>query len=569
MTLDDLKSGFLFSGGQSPFRDELVKVIAAKKFGLKIAQQIHDIDGFGKNGRTNANTFTQNAGFQIVDGFTILGQTPWFSATKLCDFLGPFGINPDRLKDYGISLERLVRPIIFDDVEEPKNLLNDIELRTRIAKMHAQISKSGYFGIIGPEENQMIVGVTLADELAEKLREALTRFFISLRNSVAGENRKGVNEAIRVQQASLFDAIGKYRGESLSALYLAISRQIIEEENATNCELGLASHFFDISRGHCQFKLLDQFIRHYDIYADAYNAAVRGSGFYSLDKKRREFPYFIAVENEHGFGSRKTLYILEDEHIENLESLRTKATCLGRRVLIIPKALVLPLEIRSGLPLCLLTDGSRYMPTSAAFLQNLKDAGCEVPAIMPIVRIELEILNALSAVDETFVLPAYLRKPFGTKIISARDFAAAWRAVYERYAAMLSEFSQTKPNDMARTLEILIRYGYIDRAFIDFYHTCFDVSFKIVDEGIIQSRSERRRKKEEIQEKGFNGIENARIVLNREINQIKFRAVTEALSVTESLMHWQRKTFYYWVKIIGQGKWLSEIIKKARVYIEE
>ncbi|MEW6408221.1 MAG: hypothetical protein AB1465_06055 [Patescibacteria group bacterium] len=567
MTLDNLKSGFLFSGGQSPFRDELVKVIAAKKFGLKIAQQIHDIDRFGKNERANANGSTQNAGFQIVDDFTISGQTPWFSATKLCDFLGPFGINPDKLKDYGISLERLARPIVFDDIEEPKNL-NAIELRTRIAKMHAQISQSGYFGIVGSED-QMIAAVTLTNELAEKLIEALARFFFSLRNSVAGENCKRVNEAIKAQRDSVFDAVNEHRGESLSALYLAISRQIIEEENATNCELGLTSDFFDISRGYCRFKFLDQFIRHYEVYADAYNAAVRGSGFYSLDKRKREFPYFIAVENEYGWGPRKTLYIFEDEHIGNLESMRTEAMRLGRRVLIIPKALVLPFEIRSRNPLCLLADGSRYMPTSTTFLQNLKDAGCEVPAIMPIVRISLEILDALSAVDETFILPAYLRKPFGAKTISAKDFAAAWHVVYEKYAAMLFEFAQTKPNDTARILEILIKYDYIDRAFIDFYRTCFDVSFEIADEGITQSRSERRRKKEEIQEKGFNGIENARIVLNREIDQIKFRAVTEALTVTESLMHWQRKTFYHWVKIIGQGTWLSEIVSRAQVYIEE
>lgn len=574
MTLDDIKHVRLFSGGQSPWRDELVKVIAAKKFGLKVNQQIHDIDRFGKDERNPVlldGAKTEEDEFRVTDDFTALGQTPWFSATKLCDFLGPFSFNPEKLKAYGVNTDRLARPMIFDEVDSEPDIEQN-EIRLRIGKLHRDASRSGYFGIIGQNE-QMIAGIIITDALARKLVEALSRFFLSMQNSASEERRGRINDQIKRFKEDIFRLVDQYRGKPLSALYLAISNHILAQEGVADYTMELTSEFFDISRAECRYQILDGFLRQYNTYADAYNAAIKGSGFNPINKRKREFPYFIAVMDPEGlWGERRTLFIEEDEHVNNLEQLREKSALLGPRVLIIPKAVVLPIEIRIGHPLLLLADGSRYMPMTEMFLQNLRDAGERFVEVRPIIRISLDILDALSAVDETIILPPYLRKPFGVKIITVKDFAHAWHGVYEKYDGILKDLTETRTNDFSSAMNILRRCGYLDQRFAEAYESFYGIIQKHggVDlQGRDFSRSERRRKKAKTEEQGLEALEKAKSILSREIEKKRLEAAIDALRVTGSLMHWQKKTFYHWVKIFGEGMWLSEIIKRATTYIEE
>ena len=117
---------------------------------------------------------------------------------------------------------------------------------------------------------------------------------------------------------------------------------------------------------------------------------------------------------------------------------------------------MLPLMTGREWVLLLHETASHYMPLTHRLHLLLQDRGIEL-RLHPLLRLKLELWDALDKVPTDFALPAHLRRFFGSQCVTGPQFAATWRAAVGRANQLIAQVSAARAP--APLLQIAERYG--------------------------------------------------------------------------------------------------------------
>jgi hypothetical protein len=145
----------------------------------------------------------------------------------------------------------------------------------------------------------------------------------------------------------------------------------------------------------------------------------------------------VIVDLEHG-----PIRVRTPQPVQNMRDL-LQALALPDSPAIVGKALLLPLMFAAEAVMVLNQGGSVYVDRTERFAQRIAAAGVPIAAY-PLLRLHYHSLNALSAVQATFELPAHLAAAFGRPRVTAAEFAAEWEGVVERQEGVLRELTAAR-----------------------------------------------------------------------------------------------------------------------------
>lgn len=184
---------------------------------------------------------------------------------------------------------------------------------------------------------------------------------------------------------------------------------------------------------------------------EAYDAAVRGSGAYTLESfGEGALPFELVVPGR----GRGTLHCSTSDisvelpagrvtlggargvvSAEDLAALVERR--LGRECSLIAKAVVLPLMFLGESIMVLAEGGSQYVASCTRHLvRDLAARGIRL-RLYPVMRLRYHALDALGAIPATLALPEHLAGAFGNGQLTTEEFAGRWREAVAEQAAML------------------------------------------------------------------------------------------------------------------------------------
>jgi len=189
-----------------------------------------------------------------------------------------------------------------------------------------------------------------------------------------------------------------------------------------------------------RFRFLDLFLNPAtrDLAKRCYNESLRGSGIYALDQfGDGALPFDVVIP---GLG-RGTLRVLSDSvsietepetqvcggcHIESVAQLAALLKSkFGEGVAVVGKAVALISMLSAEFIFVFHEKASAYTSRTQRMNALIRECGVELP-LFPMLRLKYSAWDALGEVEARFHLPPHLSKAFGTKTISAREFAGRW-----------------------------------------------------------------------------------------------------------------------------------------------
>lgn len=218
-----------------------------------------------------------------------------------------------------------------------------------------------------------------------------------------------------------------------------------------------------------RFRFLDLFLNPATRTAarESYDAAVRGSGIYTLDEfGEGALPFDVVIPGV-GRGTLRladgNLAIETDEPIQLCENCDPESVLqlaailekrLGPDIALVGKAVALIPMMAAEYLLVFHEKASSYTHRTQNMMNQLRAVGIDLQ-LHPMVRLQYSAWDALSGVEATLHLPPHLAGPmaFGREELTASDFAATWREVLSNQDQLLARLQALRsPADLMEFL---------------------------------------------------------------------------------------------------------------------
>jgi len=445
----------LLALGQTVFWDEPMKAgvalaAANRRHPRKLVAGIHDTDYFAKlpSGTHKKGEFKA---FPHNDTKT---RGLWSAAAEFSALFGSETVvTRDALYAAGLRLEKILkgRPNMLDQATEAW----------------------GWRGIVSLDEDAPVTSEVRLKELYPELKSTLDWAIDASLASVC-ETKKAVSEEkgnlLRSLAQDAYErdpetTLADYYKALLPEIYSFVAGEQVAIEETKTTEL------LKFNRKTCsqpRFDLVNLFVSPESAEAacDSYNLAIKGSEIYGLDRfGTGAIPFDLVIPGK-GRGTirvgPKAIVIMTHEpqfislskplrHIQDLaDAISTK---LGDDCVLIGKAVTLIGMLAREFVFVFHEGASSYVKYTRKMHERL-DAKGHGLKMNPILRVSLEVWDALSECNTWLRLPEPFQGPFGTEDLAAPSFAARWRDVANEQAALLDQLAQLKrPLDLIQFLE--------------------------------------------------------------------------------------------------------------------
>lgn len=381
--------------GQTVLWDEPTKAVWRRLLdqhlpGARLVAGVHDTDYFAKTA-AHLGGDQKYVSLAHDDGRT---RDLWSAAGELSSLFGSESVPTRHMF--------LKRGIPFDWLAKSYPGGKDAMLRDKTTAW-------GWRGIVSTDSHNVIAHDVPILEIKDALLEQLDWGFAESRACLADD---GSREAVTQVAAAIRGWVTEFLAACttncrLSDLYQTLLPRfyaLLLGDAPAHLEITASTQIFRFNAATChlpRFQLLSAFLDPATraLACRAYDAAVGGSGIYTLD----------------GFGEGA-----------------------------IPFDVVIPGRGRGTLRLAgtglVIETASGYTTLTQKFNSKLTQAGISLP-LLPIVRLSYPTWDALGAVPPAteFRLPPHLAAAFGRETVSAPDFAAQWRGVMEAQRRVLQE----------------------------------------------------------------------------------------------------------------------------------
>lgn len=196
----------------------------------------------------------------------------------------------------------------------------------------------------------------------------------------------------------------------------------------------------------------------------AYNAAVRGSGIYTLEQfGEGALPFDVVIPDK----GRGTLSVLADSIRIETETpivIKTDSRCesaaqlaealeaeWGREVVVVGKAVTLISMLAQEMIFVFHERASGYTRITQEMNRHLREGGIKLN-LRPLLRLEYSTWDALGEAPVTLQLPFHLARAFGKDSITAAEFSTRWKEV------CAEQDEQREALKLCRSLRELLRY---------------------------------------------------------------------------------------------------------------
>jgi hypothetical protein len=332
----------------------------------------------------------------------------------------------------------------------------------------------GWLGLAATSARERVARDVELRELGEEVGELIGRAMNGTIESLVGP---GLQEAARQKMQALLGELKTFvranPRANLSRLYqqlLPHFYRLLLGEMPANIKLTASSELFKFNpatAGRERFSPVGIFLNPATrlVARRAYDAAVSGSGIYTLDHFGPNALPFELVIPGRGRGTitvtpkevrihtPQEIILPLSEPVENTEALAKVITeKLGPDCALVGKAVIFILMIAQEFMLVFHTGASAYLEHSHEMLEFLSKEGIEL-GCYPILRINHQTWPALGATPATLRMPEHLAQAFGEAEITAVDFAARWREVSERQGVLLKDLAAArKPKELLNLL---------------------------------------------------------------------------------------------------------------------
>jgi hypothetical protein len=323
----------------------------------------------------------------------------------------------------------------------------------------------GWLGLAATSARERVAGdvelTELGDELAELVARAMAGTIESLAEPAQREPARGKMQEIL---AELEAFVHSHPEANLSRLYqhlLPHFYRLLLGEMPDNVKLTASSELFRFNPETAlreRFSPMGIFLNPATrmVARRAYDAAVTGSGIYTLDHfGPYALPFDLVIPhrgrgtiavtpNEVRIHTPQVITLPLAEPVESLPALaKVIAENLGPDCALVGKAVIFILMITQEFMLVFHSGASAYMEHSHEMLEFLAKEGIEL-GCYPILRIRQQTWEAIGATSATLRLPEHLAGAFGREEITAADFSAQWREVVEQQGALLEKLAAAK-----------------------------------------------------------------------------------------------------------------------------
>lgn len=331
-----------------------------------------------------------------------------------------------------------------------------------------QTAAWGWRGVVSTVSAEVIVrDIAVQDVLAALLSQMEWAFSESLA-CLSGEETRERAAAIAAEITGWVTGFGQTcdancRLPDLYETLLPRLYALLLGELPRAFETTSSTRLFQFNRqtcGRARFALLDCFLSAATRKeaCRAYNAAVAGSGIYSLEAfGEGALPFDVVLPS----GGRGTLSVTRQGAavraggqtisvpggpVDSREALAAALeTAFGSGVVLVGKAVTLVDMIAAEWLVVFHETASGYTGRTRAFNDRLASAGLP-QRLYPVVRLAYPTWDALSAAPESaaFDLPPHLRAAFGAGTVTAPQFARDWRTVVAQQRALLEDSARLR-----------------------------------------------------------------------------------------------------------------------------
>lgn len=432
-------SAALLALGQTVFWDEPMKSILALdlrriKSDRKFIAGIHDTDYFAKHPLSRPGD-----GFLALPHNDTTTRGVWSAAAEFSQLFGSETvITRQTLARYGTNTHLIAK-------RNPEQL--------------ARLTEAfGWRGIVSLRPKP----VTVADKklkavfpvLVQTLRDSVERSLDTLAGPTPEQKQKG-DRLIELTEQTYGEntTLAEFYAELLPKIHQFVCGECYLPDITQTSKLLQ----FNLSTAHLErFRLVGLFLDP-ELRARAtaaYNKAVAQAEMYELDRfGSGAIPFELYIPGK-GRGTlrlgRRGGVVMTDRPIGfSYKSEPTTVADLahiieekfGSNCALVGKAVTLIGMLAKEFVFVFHEGASSYLHICRAFHRELKESGVEID-LNPILRVHLEVWDALAEVDASFRLPDVLAKPFGTEVIDAREFAARWRGVQDEQRELLEKLKK-------------------------------------------------------------------------------------------------------------------------------
>lgn len=412
----------------------------------KLVAGIHDTDYFAKHPGAK-----KSGGYRALPHNDTTTRDLWSAAGEFSALFGSESvITRDELQRAGAKLGKIQRerPGMLDAVTEAY----------------------GWRGVAFLGDTQRIIAETPFAPLRETLLETLDWAIDESLGRVAScafEGARARAEQLRTLACNASElppdaSLSDFYREILPQLYRFIAGQDLDLDVTATTEL---LRFNRETANRPRFALVDLFLRpETRVRAiEAYNAALRGTEIYTLDRFGSWALPFDVVVPGHGRGTLrvapkaiiimtpKPLFITLKRPVTNVmelaEAIERK---FGNRCTLVGKAVSLIGMLATEHVFVFHEGASGYVAHSRRFHQLLGEVA---PKLHPILRVKYATWDAFADCHIWLNLPEPLVQPFGAEELSSKSFAARWRMAAAEQERLLEEISRLRrPIDFVRFL---------------------------------------------------------------------------------------------------------------------
>ena len=445
--------------GQTVLWDEPVKAAFCRVLEVlapdaQIVAAIHDTDYFAK--LTHLENLNEKfALLEHNDGDT---RGLWSAAGEISALFGSETVpTRHKLNENGVAFDRVAKGYPGGSS----------------ALLNAETGAWGWRALVHAEGKPLLAGEVLLRDIAPKLIEQIRWAFEESLNCLGAslaentpdhsaqectcpspcENREVAVRVLRwVEEYSASEP-----GATLSDLYRWLTPRLWATVRGTgSCNLQ-TSHSLKIFRFNREtfafprFQFVDLFLNPAtrETARHAYNAAVQGSGIYTLDQFGEGALPFDVVIPKRGRGTLRVLQnslVIETEPPIKIADVSCESvaqlaeileTKFGAEVVLVGKAVSLISMLAREMIFVFHEKASSYTRLTQKMNASLRDSGLELN-LHPLLRLEYSTWDALSEVETQLCLPPHLSRAFGSESISAREFSSRWKEVCGEQDALLA-----------------------------------------------------------------------------------------------------------------------------------
>ena len=504
----------LLSGDQALWWDAPLKLKVLRSRGIRVVHEIHSVDQFSRSAVLVSSP-------KVVKEYALPGgqRSFWSSAMKTSLFLGRVLVGQEEVAPY-VGLKGLARDLGVDDRKFSENFFS-----------------ADTFGVVVPNGERIIEGIGF-DELQDRFKHLRGIVHQNLKETLV-DSKVDADKWNHLFGLTRHIPSGSGLDVSVSRLWESALKIFVEAGADSGIEITTSfdnfPRFINAARG-----LLAIFHEDYARVAGLYNQAAATIGMTQLDTDKLELPYFSVGKDAWGRyeWTRQTIFL-------------TDLAKLDGGVVVIPKAIPVLIEILMRGPTVMPDHGSVYSSASARFLEDLKGIGHNL-VCHPVWRVRFSALDRLADTAIVFRLPEYLRRYFGTEIISGLEFSREWRKVADDSREKFETLKAARGNTLC---DLLVKDGYLDKETVD---RLLFLKDKIVSNSTRSGAAD------------LDIITAEVKCLETRILARKLRRAVELIQVAKSLHYWNLRPYYWWIVLLDPtGDWERSIIKGAEIYQEE